>query len=315
VVIRPARAKKEKLQVGIQLIQIRQAHPRDYPLFLEFIGWLELPPGEPTRPPEDWEKDFMASTLFLEEGGREIGYAVIQPLKPVGYIRQLVIRPEARRRGLASKFMLHIARRFRRSVATSCGTNVCPNNTLAVRLYEKMGLSGSDSTEIFRLDRDSTARLPDPDRMVQVRPLLPEDDSAVEAVWGLVPGLLSDSRRTCQHHLLRLVDSDDAADMRVGLDLFAPGLPGAFPFRAASPCLARPLLDHLWFLASVDSPWVQVVVEGDPALGSAFRTAGAEQVMNLLHMEGPLPSEASGAQDMASGPSRPPNGDQRRCSE
>jgi hypothetical protein len=79
----------------------------------------------------------------------------------------------------------------------------------------------------------------------------------------------------------------------VGLACFDPAFPGAFPFAAARPGLAAPLLRAIAPHARPGDTSLQVVVERDDALVDALRAAGAEIRMRLVHYIGPLPRLAS----------------------
>jgi GNAT superfamily N-acetyltransferase len=273
-------------------LHLRKAGPGDYDLFIEFLALLKLPPGEPVRGFEGWQRDLMPKTLFLEERSRPVGYAVIDPQKPTSYLRQLAVRQEEQRRGLATELMLRLAERAWKGGARSWCLNVVCRNDAAIALYRKMGMTPRYATAVFRLRPEQIARLQGPDRSVLVRTLLREEDAATEAAWNLNPGLLAEARMVERRLFFCLTDPAAAHDKRIGMAIFDPAFPGAFPFRVAAPALARPLLERLWSLVPEGKSWLQLVVEDDTALATACRDADAEQILDLLHLKGPLPVDA-----------------------
>jgi mycothiol synthase len=67
-----------------------------------------------------------------------------------GWIDVLGVRPEWRRRGLATALLLHTFRDFRRRGATRVGLGVDGENTTgAVRLYEQVGMRVVRRTDIY----------------------------------------------------------------------------------------------------------------------------------------------------------------------
>jgi hypothetical protein len=127
--------------------------------------------------------------------------------------------------------------------------------------------------------------LPEPPAELSLAPIDPADDPRLEPRFDLIPGQLASARRRPSRFVLQLVRDGDA----VGLGVFMPSVPGAFPFRLAEPALAAAFLALLRPLARPDAPFLQVSAESDDALAAAVLALGAHTHLELLHMRGRLP--------------------------
>lgn len=105
-----------------------------------------------TIPPERMERSFEKAVsgspyikgfLFLE-GETAVGYALTFPYysNEVGglclMLDEIYVKPEWRRRGLASQYLAEVAQAFDEPVV-GLRLDVCPDNDNARRLYEKQG--------------------------------------------------------------------------------------------------------------------------------------------------------------------------------
>ena len=262
-------------------LHFRPAHPGDYPAYAKLF--VEL--GIDDRVPDAIRfcSKLLPRVIVAARGDAVVGYALLQVLKGTGYLRQIVVAPEARGSGVGRALMRHLAAELRTRGATGWCLNVRPDNARAIRLYESMGLGEAYRSAAIRFPWTVSAALPPTPEGVVGAPIAPDGDAAVEARFDVARGLLADSRRRGRV-LVRLDEQGEP----VGLAVFDPGFPGAFPFRVARPALAGALLAALAPYARPDQPTMQVVVEDDPGLFDLLITAGARVRLELLHYRGAL---------------------------
>ncbi len=264
-------------------MRIRQAVADDHPAFARL--YPDLATGDPTPTFERWRDELAESSVVAEDdGGAVVAYGYAQALRTTGYVRQVVVAPEARGRGLGRALLEDVARRLEAAGCTTWRLNVVPDNDPARRLYRGLGMVDRHATWVLRFPWSIVATLPGAEG-VRASPVEPAEDALVEAATGLVAGQLGDARRLGGRVLIAARDAGGV----VGAAVFDPRFPGAFPFRPRDAAVARALLEAMAPHALPDPPHVQVVVEENAAVASALRDAGADQRMHLVHMEGPLP--------------------------
>jgi GNAT superfamily N-acetyltransferase len=268
-------------------LRLRPGTPGDHPLiarlFLE-LGVDEAPPDAAA-----FRAGLMAGTTVAERGGVAVGYAFVQVLETTGYVRHLVVDAAARGQGVGRAIMEALRQRFREAGCTRWCLNVKPDNVAARRLYERCGMELVHASRVVRFAWDLVDRLPS--SAAAARELLAVDDAAFEDAFALPRGLLAASRGAGKV-VLAARDEHGAAAVAA----FDPTFPGAFPFRAATPALARALLEACRARAvaidDADHPWrgqgMQVVTEAAPALADALVEAGGRDVLETLHYAGPL---------------------------
>jgi hypothetical protein len=137
----------------------------------------------------------------------------------------------------------------------------------------------------MRLDWRGVERLPDePALRWQAGLLDARNDGAVEVAFTLAPGELAGLRARAGRVLVGVRD----ANAVVAFASFDPAFPGAAPFRVVRPTLARALCEALRPHARSQFSFLRILVEGDAGLVAGLKGAGAESVLDLYRMEGPL---------------------------
>ncbi|HEY3069515.1 MAG TPA: GNAT family N-acetyltransferase [Gaiellaceae bacterium] len=106
---------------------------------LPFEDWKTFMLGDPSFDPSCW---------FLAEADGELVAAALNWKE--GYVKDLVVHPEHRRRGLGEALMLHTFREFRRRGASRVTLKTDSiNPTEAWRLYERLGMGYERTYEVF----------------------------------------------------------------------------------------------------------------------------------------------------------------------
>ena len=265
---------------------IRPATPADYELFARLF--LELKVDDPVLDRERWQKELAPETLVIEdEAGRGAGYAFVNVLAGVGYVRHLAVDPSFRRRGFGRALLLEVAKRLRGAGCEQWCLNVKPDNEGAIALYQGLGMAPEHLATALRFDWSLAAALPrSPD--VIVSPLLPGDDAAVECTFGLSPGQLAHARTLGGRVILAVTDRA-RGELFAGVAVFDPAFPGAFPFRVSRPELAADLLAALQPHALPSLPYMHVVAR-DAALTRLLLDRGARVRFEMVHLRGLIPS-------------------------
>lgn len=283
---------------GMVSVDLVPCTERDYPLFAELFPYLET--GDETPARERFVRDLMpeSQVIVLGDGsgaGAHAGYLISQVLDGVGYVRQIVLRPAYRGRGLARATMLRLADTLRAAGGRRWCLNVRPDNRPAVALYTTLGMSREYGSVGLRLAWSAVDTMPLPRGPVRGEIITPEHDTTLEGGFGLVPGQLALARSSGK---VLCAVREDASDEPVALAVFDPHFPGAFPFRARRPELAQPLLVAMRAHARAGDIEVHLVIEGDEPLAEHLLQSGAVVKLRFDHYGGPLPepgAQAAGA--------------------
>ncbi len=113
------------------------AEHRDLP------GWWELTAGSEVTAAKRHVLGSGENVCFasIEENGAIIAAVRGAVVEDILHVSRLEVRPEHRRRGLASRIMAELAGWGVEQGATTCVLQVAEHNTPAIRLYEELGCS------------------------------------------------------------------------------------------------------------------------------------------------------------------------------
>lgn len=259
------------------MLEVRSAIAADYDPYAALFGQLGTDDPIPSR--ERFVGELARRTLIATVDGNVVGYALIERLSDVGYVRNLVTDHAARRRGIGRALMAAARADFVAGGATAWCLNVRYDNLAAIRLYDGCGLAIAYRTTVLRL----AATVPLADCRLTVATIAPADDRELEVRFGLLGGQLASARAKHARALLRFDDADRA----VGVAVFVRAIPGASPFRAVSGDLAVAMVAALRARLPT-APFMQVVVENDDEVARHLVAAGAHITLNLFHMRGQL---------------------------
>ncbi len=268
-------------------LHMRLATVGDYPDFARLFP--ELANEDPVPDESAWSAHLHETTLLLTQGDETIGYVYYERMAEFGYVRNVVIDPRHRGRGVGRELMQRLAGHLRGLGCTRWCLNVSPHNPAALGLYRSMGLSMVYRSDAIRFDWSLVATLPAEDLALTTGPIDPREDDTIEDDHDLPPGQLAAIRDDPSRILLRLHDPENPHALGLGFASFNPDFPGAFPFRVARPGLARTLLLGLQPHALPEHPHMFVVVEDDEPLRAMLVAAGAELRYELLFLRGELP--------------------------
>jgi len=261
---------------------IRPAAATDYASVIGLMPELGVEGPKPDR--SRWLGDIMRDTLVFERAGGVVGYVSFYKLSQIGYVKNLVVAPAARRAGIGAQLMHGAADRLRDAGAAEWHLNVKVDNAPAIRLYERLGMTVEHRTTAVWIAWADAERLAD-EPGVTALPVEPAEDDDIERALELPAGRIAMGRARTGRVLLQLRDATCAP---VGYASFDPAFPGAFPFRAARPTHAGALLRAVHPHARTTDAGLQVVIDDDAPLVDALVAAGAIVKLEMLHYRGPL---------------------------
>lgn len=265
-------------------LRARPATPDDYPTYARLFP--ELGTGDPVPAAATWTAELRPTTRIYELAGLPVAYSYHERMRELAYVRNVVVDPAHRGRGLGRALMQLLAAELRAAGCTRWCLNVEPHNAAALRLYAGVGLRPRYRSYAVRLDWPAVDHLAADDLPLGTCPIDPSEDAAIEAAFTLPPGQLASLRGKPRRVTLRLHDPDPTAPPP-GFASFDPDFPGAYPFRVARPGLARPLLIALRPHARPGTS-MQLVIEDDEPLYHRLLAVGAALRLEIAHLRGDL---------------------------
>ncbi|MEA2699641.1 MAG: hypothetical protein QOI66_3912 [Myxococcales bacterium] len=261
-------------------VTLRPATPDDYAAFVRLCP--ELGTGDPIPAADVWASAIAPTTLVAALADRVVAYCHFQEYDDTVYVRALVVDPTIRRQGTGRILLTAVADRLRAQGKTFWRLNVKPDNVAAIALYSSLGLSPNYLAKSFRLPWSRFHDLPSFGAVVKT--LAPDRDVVLEDCFSLPRGQLTVSRRLGRVLFEAVAPEGEAS---LGLAVFNPSFPGAFPFRVVDPRVARDLLAAMRLMVPNDHS-VNLVAEDDERLAALLSQAGAVLNLKILHMKGPL---------------------------
>jgi GNAT superfamily N-acetyltransferase len=261
-------------------IAVRPATADDYATFVRLCPMLGT--GDPIPAPEVWASAMVPTTWVAAIQDEMVAYCYVQQYVDTGYVRSIVVDPTVRRRGVGRLLMITAAEQLRAQGKTFWRLNVKPDNVAALALYTSLGLQAKYSATAFRLPWTVLDAVPSFGAVVRL--LTADRERMLEDRFSLPHGQLSDSRRIGRT-LFEAVAADGQSIL--GLSVFNPSFPGAFPFRVVDPPVAGDLLAAMRVLVPADEA-VNLVAEDDEPLAALLLQVGAALRMKIVHMIGAL---------------------------
>jgi ribosomal protein S18 acetylase RimI-like enzyme len=259
---------------------VRRATPGDYPSFVRLFP--ELLVDDPVPAAEIWASTFVPSTWMAVRGLEVLGYCYCQKYAAIGYVRNVVVAPQARRAGVGRELMRTTAAELRAQGKTGWCLNVKADNRAALALYESVGMRPKYRACSFRFDWRALGALRA--GSAHVRPLAAAREATVEALFDLPEGQLA-SARGLGRSLFEATMSDRQTPL--GLAVFDQKFPGAFPFRVKSLDAVTPLLEAMRQLVPTDE-FVNLVAEDDEQLVALLLQVGGSLRHDVVHLAGAL---------------------------
>jgi ribosomal protein S18 acetylase RimI-like enzyme len=268
--------------------QARDARESDYPSFARLFLELKVPDPTPTQ--EAYAARVRPHAFFLwEEAGAPVGYAFWQPIGKVARVLHVVVDSAAKGRGVGAALMREVATRARSRGCARWTLNVKPDNAAAIRLYERCGMRETGRWRSMEIAWRNVARLPLTEMRVdgdgEAFLVAPEDDAKVESAAGLLAGQIGSLRAGGDRVLLAL--KSEVSGTIAGFAAFDPSFPGAMPFVAPRPWIARRLLEAMRPHARPGDTAVRISASNDD-VWRAVEQAGGKTMLEIMSMEGAI---------------------------
>jgi GNAT superfamily N-acetyltransferase len=264
-------------------LEIRPARPDDLPAFIRLFA--ELGVDDPVPSAERFTGEFVHRMRMAERAGEVVGYAIVDLLDGVAYVRHLVSAPSARRTGVGRALLLHVAAEASARGATRWVLNVKPDNVAAIALYESLGFRPTQWVHAMYIGWEDAVRAPRANVEVSVLP--PEEDAATELATNVMNGHLGTARALGGRMVL--VARERGTGRTVGVSVYDPGFPGLYPFQAKSPGIAFALLAATRPYAPPDHEGVNMKLDDLEAVKDAVLAAGGRKRLEVRGLSGPLP--------------------------
>jgi ribosomal protein S18 acetylase RimI-like enzyme len=268
-------------------LSVRNAEPDDYATFARLF--LELRVPDPSPKWEAYDAKIRATTFFLCEDGSPVAYAFWLPMRDVARVCHVVVDVAEQGRGVGGALMRELGARGRRAGCTRWLLNVKPDNAVARRLYERHGMSVSARSRSHEIAWRDVDRLPF-EQAIDTFVVAPDDEARVEgAVSVFAPASVFDGKiASLRSGGDRVLLGARSAGEVVGFAAFDPSFPGAMPFEARRPTIARALLEAMRPYALAEHAAVRIGSTNDE-IWAVAEAAGAKIMLDTLRMEGPIP--------------------------
>jgi GNAT superfamily N-acetyltransferase len=262
-------------------LAVRDATPEDHALFVPFFLSFEMPDPIPDVP---WWTKNCCHARFIEEDGKAVGYGLAYKLAESGYVMHCAVAADARNRGVGRKIMTTLGKILRDAGCTEWTLNVKVGNEPAIALYRRMGMHVDFTVAALRLQWSMVENVPAGDATAE--PFDGGLDRSIEDLLGLEHGRISRPRE-----LGRVVLRARRGGETTGVIGFDPAFPGAPLFRARSLADARALFEGIRPHKRDEHDSFRAIVEANEPLAEELVSVGAERLLSLLHMTGPIPLE------------------------
>ena len=136
-------------------LRARPATPDDYPTYARLFP--ELGTGDPVPAAATWTAELRPTTRIYELAGLPVAYSYHERMRELAYVRNVVVDPAHRGRGLGRALMQLLAAELRAAGSTCWCLNVEPHNTAALRLYQSAGFVATPRHFMTRLLADCPA--------------------------------------------------------------------------------------------------------------------------------------------------------------
>jgi hypothetical protein len=217
--------------------------------------------------------------MVAEEAGEALGYVFYRPLDGVMHLVHIAISPTARRRGVGRALFEETIRRGKAAGANTLFLNVKPENSAAIALYSRFGLTPVSRSWAFRLRWSVIEAHPAP-FLSSVRTVDAADDTAIEKRHGLAAGILT-SHRKQGGRILYAIDP-------ASFTSFDPAFGGAHPFAAESLDHGFSLLRALRPHARPEHEEIMTTIENREEQAKAMLAAGASLRFQIQRMSAPI---------------------------
>jgi ribosomal protein S18 acetylase RimI-like enzyme len=163
--------------------------------------------------------------FVADADGKAVGTTIVTGLRNAGYIQAVMVRPEFRRKGVASELLSVAIKYIRKKGFSKAILHVASNNEPAKNLYQKLGFKEFDHTVYLTADLDSSIGFEGGGEKIQIQELQESDvDAAYEVikrsrdpnVFAVYDFLKSDLKRSFWERIARMSTAKKLVAVRNG---------------------------------------------------------------------------------------------------
>lgn len=253
-------------------IEIRPARDDDYADFVRLFGELAIPDPLPTADRFAAAIVPVMSVAQLEE--RVVGFVTWRRYSEIAHVMQLAVDRDVRGQRIGQRLLEHARDAARAAGCTRWYLNVKRDNTSAIRLYERCGLTFELEAVVVKLD---WARTPRVEGVVEE---LATDDAEIAGRFNVPIDRIKMFRARGTFRMIALRDEKGALIAFAPFDPTFPGTPMLHGPADLAPALVEAVRHH----ADPQFDFVRLCVEGDRALADALLALGGETVFEILRL-------------------------------
>jgi GNAT superfamily N-acetyltransferase len=258
-------------------VEIRAARDDDYAHFVRLFGELAIPDPLPTA--ERFAAAIVPVMSVATLAGDVIGFVTWRRYSEIAHVMQLAVDRHVRGQRIGQRLLEHARDAARAAGCTRWYLNVKRDNTSAIRLYERCGLTLELESTLVKLDWTRPPRVDG----VTEQLAAPEEDAEIAARFNVPVARIEMFRARGRYQMITLRE----AGALIAFAPFDPTFPGTPMLHAATPDLAPALVEAIRHHADPQFDFVRLCVEGDRALTNALIALGGEVVFEILRLSGP----------------------------
>ena len=259
-------------------IEIRPARDDDYSHFVRLFGELAIPDPLPSA------ERFVAAIVPLMSvatlDDQVVGFVTWRRYSEIAHVMQLAVDRHLRGQRIGQRLLEHARDAAGAAGCTRWYLNVKRDNTAAIRLYERCGLSLELESTVVKLD---WARIPRVEGVVEQLSTA-DDDVEIATRFDVPLDRIKMFRARATYRMIALRDETGAL---IAFAPFDPAFPGTPMLHAARPDLAPALVEAIRHHADPQLDFVRLCVEGNRPLTDALLALGGDVVFEILRLGAP----------------------------
>jgi GNAT superfamily N-acetyltransferase len=260
------------------MVEIRAARADDYADFTRLFAELEIPDPLPT--PDRFVASIVPVMSVATLDDQVVGFVTWRQYGDLAHVMQVAVDRHVRGQRIGQQLLDHARAAARTAGCTRWYLNVKRDNTSAIRLYTRCGLTLELESTLLKLE---WARAPRVDA-VNASLATADEDAEIAARFNLPLERIQMFRG---RPTFRMITLRDAAGTLIAFAPFDPTFPGTPTLCAASPDLAPVLVEAIRLHADSQFDFVRLCIEGNRALTDALMSLGAEVMFEILRLSAP----------------------------
>lgn len=259
-------------------VQIRAALADDYADFTRLFAELAIP--DPLPPPDRFAATIVPVMSVAIQGDQVVGYVTWRQYGELAHVMQVAVDRHVRGQRIGEQLLVHARTAARSAGCKRWYLNVKRDNTSAIALYTRCGLTLELESTLLKVE---WAHAPRVEGVVETLATA-EEDPEIAARFNVPLERIQTFRSRPTFRMIVLRDEGAL----VGFAPFDIAFPGAPTLCAATPDLAAALVEAIRHHADPQIDFIRLCIEGDRALTDALVALGAEVMFEILRLSAPI---------------------------